>query len=603
MNVPSGGGKFFFDVVTQNGCPPVQPSALPGAFYSITSTIGGRVSFTVNPNTTAAERRATIAVAGETFTLNQYGSVPPTNDAFAAAAQLPGNDASVTGFNTSATAESSEPLHATSNPAKSVWYKWTAPSAAGLYSFSTSGSSFDTVMAIYSCPSSGDCSIASITPVGSNDDTTSFDKTSKVNIRAAAGVTYYIAVDGKNGEDGTIQLAFQQYERLYRLYLQTYNGDSSPIIPDSVIAGNGINTVGAKKISLGVYEFNLPADKTVYRVNISGPAGIIWDPNNIPLDDSFSILNKPFEDTAATPDQSMDGVSGGGQNVVSNATNATPRIIAGFIRNITAQELSQLSVKIGFSQGVNPRGAVACKTVNSPIGAVPFITYQCQTQPNSLHDIIPNMFGRGFTQPVKFFPFPINNDEFGLPSNALIASNAPTFNISGRVLEGGADTTVDLTYTPEGTTQIVGLRTTTDNDGFYEFKNLAPNTYAVKATRTGYAFNQIPSVNLQADTTVNISSQTICTYTPSAPINTISAAGGARQFTITTNNPTCEWFSGTSASWIVINSGAAVGNGTVHFTVEPNTGTARSGTMFVGGQAITINQAAKGKPRSRSRVF
>lgn len=599
-NATSTGGTFFFDVLTQNGCPPINPSVLSGNFYTIASSSGGRVTFSVEPNTGATDRQATIAVAGQTHTINQYGNVPPANDSFNDAVELLDNGSSentpIAGFNTNATAEASEPAHAGGgNPAKSVWYKWTAPGRAGLYSFTTSGSSFDTVMAIYACPEIGACSLANITPVGSNDDTTRFDKTSKVNFRAAAGATYYIAVDGKNGDEGTIQLSFQQYERLYRLYLQTYNGAPSPQMPDSVTADNGSKVISATYISQGVYEFNLPADKTLYRVNISGPAGIVWDPNNIPLDDSFSILNKPINDF----DKPSDDSTGGGQNIVSNATNATPRIITGFIKNITGQELLRLSVKIGFSQGPNPRDPVSCTTGDSPIGAMPYVIYQCQTQPNTLHDIIPNIFGKIFTLPVKSFSFPIVNDEFGLPSNALIASNSPTYNISGRVFDGGAGTLVELSYTPRGSAQVISLRTTTDSDGFYEFKNLAPNIYTVKATRTGYTFNQLASVNLQADTTLNIGSQIICSYAPASVINTIAAAGGASQFTITTNNPTCEWTAGTRESWIIINSGATVGNGPVHFTVEANNGAARTGTLFVAGQKITVNQSAA---KSRKRV-
>src|SRR5439155_1833775 len=113
-------------------------------------------------------------------------------------------------YNFTATAEPGEPAHVAGNAAAhSVWYKWTAPEG-GLYSFSTSGSSFDTVMAIYACPASGACTFANMTPVGSNDDTTFFDKTSKVNFRAFTGTKYVIAIDGKNGATGTTSLSWRQ---------------------------------------------------------------------------------------------------------------------------------------------------------------------------------------------------------------------------------------------------------------------------------------------------------------------------------------------------------------------------------------------------------
>ena len=65
------------------------------------------------------------------------------------------------------------------------------------------------MMEIYSC--SAGCSFATLTSVGANDDTTTFDVTSKVNFRATAGTQYAIAVDGRNGATGSIQLAWHQY--------------------------------------------------------------------------------------------------------------------------------------------------------------------------------------------------------------------------------------------------------------------------------------------------------------------------------------------------------------------------------------------------------
>lgn len=634
--VSSSGGTFFFDVLTQNGCPPFNPTADSRAFYSITSFRGGRVIFSVSPNTGATERQATITVAGQTHTIFQYGDTRPANDFFANAQQLPNSagsanallaDAlrsaaaddstkiSVNGYNTGATAEPNETSHAGSNAARSVWYRWTpAAGADGLYSFTTSGSSFDTVMDIYSCPTTGACSLSNIKLVGSNDNTTRFDKSSKVNFRAAVGTVYYIVVDGKNGASGTIQLAFKRYERLFRLYLQTFNGTPSPITPDRVTASNGSRSVPGAFISQGVYEFSLPDDKTVYFVNISGPADILWDPNNIPLNDSLSLPDNPASGerlNAPSDDPACKDPNEGEQNVISNATYATPRFITGYIKNITEQERMSLSVKIGFALGF-PEGAISrdaeiCKieplTIRDAVTdiMVPYIRYQCRTQPNTLNDIIPNMFEKTFKLPVKSFPDPIDTNENGLPSTALEASDALTYNISGQVLDGVACTIVELTYKPTGAPRSITLRTRTDERGAYEFKNLVSGiAYTVKATRTGVVFNQPPPVNLQADTTIEISLQEECIYTASGVADTIGAAGGPSQFQITTNNPTCGFAARRLEPWIVINSGATVGSGTVFFTVEPNTGAARTGTIRVQGQSIAIQQAGVARsPRKR----
>src|SRR5205085_2909049 len=178
--------------------------------------------YSVQPNTAASSRVGTIVVNGNvTHTVTQFGVAPPDNDAFAAAQVLaPGGPTAIVvqGRNTNATAEAGEPVHAGSAAARSVWYRWTAPSD-GLYSFTTSGSSFDTVMAIYTGSAVND-----LTRVAENDDTTTFDPTSKINFRATGGVVYSIAVDGKAGASGSITLAYSRYRRLFRLYLQTFNG-------------------------------------------------------------------------------------------------------------------------------------------------------------------------------------------------------------------------------------------------------------------------------------------------------------------------------------------------------------------------------------------
>ncbi len=422
-----------------------------------------------------------------------------------------------------------------------------------------------------------------MTPVGSNDDTTFFDVTSKVNFRATAGTTYLIAVDGKNGATGTIELSWRQYERLFRLYLQTYNGTQSPLVPNSVTASNGTNTVTPLVVSLGVYEFNLPSDGTTYIVTITGPTGIIWDPNNFPLDTSFRYLDELMRG---------DGTAGG-QNSVSNAQNQTPRFINGYIRNITSTELTGLGVIIGSSRGPNPREETPCSPLGSqPISGVPYATYQCLSQPNTLHDIVPNMAGKVFTVSVLSFDVPVTTTYNGTPGSSFIATNTPTFNITGTAVGGGAGTEVALVYTPTGNTQAITLRQITPASGAFAFPNLAPNTYQLRATKTGAVFTQPAPVNLQSNQTIDIPLESSCSFTPGqSPM--IPVAGGLSQITVNTSQSTCEWLAASDVPWITINSGAIVGNGPVHFTAQQNTGGGRIGSIRIQGRPdpILIQQA------------
>lgn len=119
-----------------------------------------------------------------------YKLAPP-NDFFADATPLTGDFFAVTGYNRAATQEVFEKTkpHGGSGQGKSVWWKWTAPED-GDFIINTSGSAFDTVLAVYIGASAN-----SLTEVASNEDRSPLDWTSQVTLNAVAGTTYHIAVD------------------------------------------------------------------------------------------------------------------------------------------------------------------------------------------------------------------------------------------------------------------------------------------------------------------------------------------------------------------------------------------------------------------------
>jgi hypothetical protein len=55
----------------------------------------------------------------------------------------------------------------------------------------------------------------------------------------------------------------------------------------------------------------------------------------------------------------------------------------------------------------------------------------------------------------------------------------------------------------------------------------------------------------------------------------------------------CSWSAATNASWISVVSGASgTGNGTVVYQVQANTtGQARTASLSVAGETLTVNQA------------
>ncbi len=129
----------------------------------------------------------------------------PVNDAFTNRIALRGLVVTTVGSNTDATRELGEPDHVLGTGDRSVWWSWTAPfTADGLVSITTSNSSFDTLLAVYT-----GTALSNLTLVSNNDDATGIWPQSGVEFTAVAGTVYQIAVDGfgrPNSASGNIQL-------------------------------------------------------------------------------------------------------------------------------------------------------------------------------------------------------------------------------------------------------------------------------------------------------------------------------------------------------------------------------------------------------------
>jgi hypothetical protein len=128
----------------------------------------------------------------------------PANNNFASATVItlgPNNTAALLGYNTNATKEAGEPNHASNAGGSSVWWRWTAPTAASV-TIDTRGSVFDTALGVYT-----GSSVSALTQVAGNDDIQSgVVQASEVTFNATAGTTYQIAVDGFDNDRGGISL-------------------------------------------------------------------------------------------------------------------------------------------------------------------------------------------------------------------------------------------------------------------------------------------------------------------------------------------------------------------------------------------------------------
>jgi len=85
---------------------------------------------------------------------------------------------------------------------------------------------------------------------------------------------------------------------------------------------------------------------------------------------------------------------------------------------------------------------------------------------------------------------------------------------------------------------------------------------------------------------------TPCTYVVSPTSQNFAYTGGNGGVSVSTQSG-CSWTAVSNASWITITGGASgVGNGSVSYSVVANTGVARTGTMTIGGQTVTVTEEA-----------
>jgi len=143
--------------------------------------------------------KATVNIANE--------AALPFNDDFDAAGTL-GSVMSGNGYsnNIGATFEAGEPLADGIPGGASVWITWQA-SVNGVATFSTAGSDFDTVLAVYTNANLTPVALTNLGFVAADDDSAAF-LCSLLNFNALAGTTYYIQVDGYHGATGNIEFSW-----------------------------------------------------------------------------------------------------------------------------------------------------------------------------------------------------------------------------------------------------------------------------------------------------------------------------------------------------------------------------------------------------------
>jgi len=279
------------------------------------SSVDSLTSLAGNDNASGAVTTSELtfsAVTGVTYSFAVSGKAaatglvmlhlvsPPPNDAFASASPLSGAVVNAAGANRGGSKEPGEPNHAGNVGGHSVWWTWTAPDVR-TYSFSTAGSSFDTLLGIYT-----GSAVNALTLVAENDNVTTGATSSRVVFTTIAGTMYRIAVDGKLGSTGDVVL---------EIAAPPVNDDFAQRLP--VTASTTGTTVGASKQSGEPNHANATGGASVWWT-WTAPSGGTWEINTD--GSSFDTLLGVYTGTAVNTLTTIASDDDGGAGLNSKIT-------------------------------------------------------------------------------------------------------------------------------------------------------------------------------------------------------------------------------------------------------------------------------------------
>ncbi|MCB0996818.1 MAG: hypothetical protein KDB21_17110 [Acidimicrobiales bacterium] len=170
--------------------------------------------------------------SGDVNGLHYLHPTAPSNDPFSSSKAVASGGSVEVLATFGSTHEGSEPAHAGVANGGSVWYSWTAPST-GMAEVNTYGSSYDTVLGVYT-----GSQVGSLSQVGSNDEADAvLGGFSRLVFPVVQGQTYRVAVDGHDGGAGVAKTAI----------VAPISGGYTPMNPRRIIdTRNGIGYTGGK---------------------------------------------------------------------------------------------------------------------------------------------------------------------------------------------------------------------------------------------------------------------------------------------------------------------------------------------------------------------
>jgi hypothetical protein len=83
-----------------------------------------------------------------------------------------------------------------------------------------------------------------------------------------------------------------------------------------------------------------------------------------------------------------------------------------------------------------------------------------------------------------------------------------------------------------------------------------------------------------------------CVFTVTPRSDSVSASGGQKVIDVTASSPQCGWSARSDVDWLAVLDGAqGTGNGQVRYEARATSGPARTGTLVVAGETVTVTQS------------
>ena len=342
-------------------------------------------------------------------------STIPANNNFANATTISGINGPASGYNFYANKEAGEPNHAGNTGGKSIWWLWTATSTE-MVTFDTFGSSYDTLLAVYTGNSVGSLSL-----IASNDN--SGGAQSKVAFPGISGTTYRIAVDGAGAAAGNVTLNW---------HVNTH--------PTAIITSPANNGAFNAPANIVITADTVDSDGTIIQVDFYENATLLGSAANSPYtfdwisvpSGSYSLTSVATDDSGATTTSTVVNVT-----VSSNTTNDPP----GFTRGAdqTVAQNAGLQTVSGWAT------AISAGPPDESGQVLDFIVSNDCASCFSLQPAITANGTLSFT--------PANNKRGTATVTVQLHDNGGTAN-------GGVDTSAVQTFSI-----TIGLSTDTDGDG------------------------------------------------------------------------------------------------------------------------------------------